>query len=67
MIRLKENDVLNKIDSLIDKNHDDLLSIEYEVHQILGNLSTYLMLKNDKNLFLIPKTLDNQINFLSQQ
>ena len=49
----------------MNRKNDDLLSIEYEVHQILGNLSSYLML-NDR-LLLIPSALDKQIDELNQR
>jgi hypothetical protein len=70
-IKLKLNDFNSKIELIINKQNDQLLSIEYEVHQILGNLATYLMLtndcKNDKNLYFIPKNLDEQINDITEQ
>ena len=65
LIKLEENCFLNKIDLLMNRKNDDLLSIEYEVHQILGNLSSYLML-NDR-LLLIPSALDKQIDELNQR
>ena len=66
MIKLKEREIHNKIDSLVNNQNDEIISIEHEVHQILGNLATYSLLSNN-SLYLMPIALDDKICELSKQ
>ncbi len=68
-IKQKQNELNETIGSLIENENDKVLNVEYEVHQLLGNLATYMVISDysSNNVCFVPNNLDKQIDQLNEK
>jgi hypothetical protein len=68
-IRQKQVELNNRIDLLNQNENDKIVNVEYEVHQLLGNLATYMVISDysANNICFMPNNLDKQINQINEK
>jgi hypothetical protein len=66
-IRQKQYEFNGQVDSWSDVENQKILSVEYDVHQLLGNLATYKVIRDKKRVSFVPDNLDMQIMQLNQK
>jgi hypothetical protein len=66
-IRRKQYELNAQIDKWSDVENQAIMNVEYDLHQLLGNLATYMVIQDKRSMCFMAGNLDKQILQLNQK